>query len=193
MIEIPYLKNMVFERRSIFVDLFSMAFGLPGVSISNDIVGGQHQMRERNASDIGPSEAAQRRFLVDWFCWLRWNTATDREFAETAPGHLEEFLGMQSTLGLLGGELRIHPQSRHSSVISRWWFQRTFFSLPLLGKFKHLTHICFRLVEPTRFVLDLRWLVIADFKLIWYAMGFSSIWGICLAFSRHLKDSIWYP
>ena len=44
------------------------------------------------------------------------------------------------------------------SVISRWWFQQTFDAY------------LFRWVEPTRFLSDLRWLVIADFKPIRYAV-----------------------
>lgn len=80
-------------------------------SISNDIVGGgQHQMREREFKRRKHATKEPTNTSAKWSrskeilsYWLQIAEPPPRsEFAEKQ-GHLEEFLGMQSTLGLLEG------------------------------------------------------------------------------------------
>ena len=114
MLEIPYLENMVFERSFFFVDLFSMAFGLPGFSISNDIVGGQHQMRERNQAkkacnrrinkNIGQVKPLKGDF---WLIGFVDCAETARRGAVNWPKRFQaiwkNFWGCKAPLGLLEG------------------------------------------------------------------------------------------
>ena len=149
---------------------------------------------ERTNKNIGPSEAAQRISGLLFFVEtpLKRPAVSAVNWPKRFQAMWKEFLGMQSTLGWLEG-------IKNPPSVQTWnlWFLgggfNDLFQFTTTLGIQTFDAYVFRWVEPTRFALDLRWLVTADFKPLWYTMGFSCIWGICHAFSRHLKCSLWCP